>query len=117
MWQEILWQTSSIHVERVCSRSFSGKGEFGEVLLAKVKTSEDEEETAVLVKSLQAKDEQVQSDFRKECEMFAKLSHQNITRLLGVCREAEPYYMILEYTDMVSHSSASMQCWEIALNI
>ncbi|XP_060797480.1 inactive tyrosine-protein kinase 7a isoform X1 [Neoarius graeffei] len=77
-----------------------GKGEFGEVLLAKVKTSEDEEETAVLVKSLQAKDEQVQSDFRKECEMFAKLSHQNITRLLGVCREAEPYYMILEYTDM-----------------
>ncbi|KAF4083268.1 hypothetical protein AMELA_G00138020 [Ameiurus melas] len=77
-----------------------GKGEFGEVLLAKVNTGADEEETAVLVKSLQARDEQVQSDFRRECEMFAKLGHPNITRLLGMCREAEPFYMILEYADM-----------------
>ncbi|MCJ8737770.1 hypothetical protein PDJAM_G00027900 [Pangasius djambal] len=77
-----------------------GKGEFGEVLLAKVKTGTDEEETAVLVKSLQTRDEQVQSDFRRECEMFAKLGHPNITRLLGMCREAEPFYMILEYADM-----------------
>lgn len=78
------------------------------MLLAKVNTGADEEETAVLVKSLQARDEQVQSDFRRECEMFAKLGHPNITRLLGMCREVEPFYMILEYADMVSHSSASM---------
>lgn len=73
------------------------------MFLAKVKSGADEEETAVLVKSLQTRDEQVQSDFRRECEMFAKLGHPNITRLLGMCREAEPYYMILEYADMVSH--------------
>ncbi|KAG9266422.1 inactive tyrosine-protein kinase 7a [Astyanax mexicanus] len=77
-----------------------GKGEFGEVFLAKAKSSEDEEETVVLVKSLQTRDEQLQMDFRRECEMFAKLGHPNITRLLGMCREAEPYYMILEYADM-----------------
>uniref|UniRef100_A0A8C1T3G8 Inactive tyrosine-protein kinase 7 n=1 Tax=Cyprinus carpio TaxID=7962 RepID=A0A8C1T3G8_CYPCA len=34
------------------------------------------------------------------CEMFAKLSHANLARLLGICREVEPHYMILEYTDM-----------------
>uniref|UniRef100_A0A8C1C8P1 Protein tyrosine kinase 7a n=1 Tax=Cyprinus carpio carpio TaxID=630221 RepID=A0A8C1C8P1_CYPCA len=77
-----------------------GKGEFGEVLLAKAKGAEDEEETVVLVKSLQTRDEQMQLDFRRECDMFAKLSHANVARLLGICREVEPHYMIMEYTDM-----------------
>ncbi|XP_062868727.1 inactive tyrosine-protein kinase 7a [Trichomycterus rosablanca] len=76
-----------------------GKGEFGEVLLAKAKMGGDED-TAVLVKSLQTRDEQLQLDFRRECEMFAKLCHPNVTRLLGICRESEPFYMILEYSDM-----------------
>lgn len=78
-----------------------GKGEFGEVLLSKAKGIEErEEETVVLVKSLQTRDEQLQLDFRREAEMFAKLSHSNVVRLLGLCREAEPHYMILEYYDL-----------------
>ncbi|KAF7669069.1 hypothetical protein LDENG_00245330 [Lucifuga dentata] len=78
-----------------------GKGEFGEVLLSKAKGIEEgDEETVVLVKSLQTRDEQLQLDFRREAEMFAKLSHANVVRLLGLCREAEPHYMILEYYDL-----------------
>ncbi|KAL4641328.1 inactive tyrosine-protein kinase 7-like [Arapaima gigas] len=78
-----------------------GRGEFGEVLLAKAKSIEEgEAETAVLVKSLQTRDEQLQLDFRREFEMFGKLSHPNVVRLLGLCREAEPHYMILEYVDL-----------------
>uniref|UniRef100_A0A3P8XXS2 Inactive tyrosine-protein kinase 7 n=1 Tax=Esox lucius TaxID=8010 RepID=A0A3P8XXS2_ESOLU len=78
-----------------------GKGEFGEVLLAKAKGIEEgEEETVVLVKSLQSKDEQLQVDFRHEAEMFSRLSHSNVVRLLGLCREAEPHLMILEYYDL-----------------
>uniref|UniRef100_A0A1A8KU06 Inactive tyrosine-protein kinase 7 n=1 Tax=Nothobranchius kuhntae TaxID=321403 RepID=A0A1A8KU06_NOTKU len=78
-----------------------GKGEFGEVLLSKAKgTDESDTETVVLVKSLQSRDEQLQLDFRREAEMFAKLSHPNVVRLLGLCREAEPHYMILEYYDL-----------------
>lgn len=78
-----------------------GKGEFGEVLLAKARGIEGgEEETVVLVKSLQTRDEQLQLDFRREAEMFAKLSHSNVVRLLGLCREAEPHYTILEYYDL-----------------
>lgn len=78
-----------------------GKGEFGEVLLSKAKGIEDsEEETVVLVKSLQTRDEALQQDFRREAEMFGKLSHPNVVRLLGLCKESEPHYMILEYYDL-----------------
>ncbi|XP_043993455.1 inactive tyrosine-protein kinase 7 isoform X1 [Gambusia affinis] len=78
-----------------------GKGEFGEVLLSKAKGIEESEvEVVVLVKSLQSRDEQLQSNFRREAEMFAKLNHPNVVRLLGLCREAEPHYMILEYYDL-----------------
>ncbi|KAL4612862.1 inactive tyrosine-protein kinase 7-like [Arapaima gigas] len=78
-----------------------GRGEFGDVLLAKAKGMEDKEtETAVLVKSLQTHDEQLQLQFRREADMFGKLNHTNVVRLLGLCREAEPHYMILEYVDL-----------------
>lgn len=32
--------------------------------------------------------------------MFGKLNHANVVRLLGLCREAEPHYMVLEYVDL-----------------
>ncbi|XP_011815783.1 PREDICTED: inactive tyrosine-protein kinase 7 isoform X5 [Colobus angolensis palliatus] len=78
-----------------------GKSEFGEVFLAKAQGLEEGvAETLVLVKSLQSKDEQQQLDFRRELEMFGKLNHTNVVRLLGLCREAEPHYMVLEYVDL-----------------
>lgn len=79
-----------------------GKSEFGEVFLAKAQgVEEGATETLVLVKSLQSRDEQQQLDFRREVEMFGKLNHANVVRLLGLCREAEPHYMVLEYVDLV----------------
>ena len=72
------------------------------MFLAKAKGAEDGEgESLVLVKSLQTRDEQLQLDFRREAEMFGKLNHSNVVRLLGLCREAEPHYMVLEYVDLV----------------
>lgn len=95
--------TDKMHFPRANLQSITtlGKGEFGEVFLAKAKGLEDSEsEVLVLVKSLQTRDEQLQLDFRREAEMFGKLSHPNVGRLLGLCREAEPHYMILEYVDL-----------------
>ena len=42
--------------------------------------------------------------FEREARTLAQLSHPNIVRLLGLCREAEPHYMILEYYDLVTSS-------------
>lgn len=90
------------HRLSLCLSALPGRGEFGEVFLAKAKGAEDGEgEALVLVKSLQTRDEQLQLDFRREAEMFGKLNHANVVRLLGLCREAEPHYMVLEYVDLV----------------
>ncbi|XP_059838620.1 inactive tyrosine-protein kinase 7-like isoform X2 [Hypanus sabinus] len=78
-----------------------GKGEYGEVFLAKAKgIDKGEPETVVLVKSLTTRDEQLQLEFRREFEMFGKMNHSNVVRLLGLCREMEPQYMITEYVDL-----------------
>lgn len=83
----------------------AGRGEFGEVLLAKAQGIDvPGKDAMVLVKALQTRDEQLQMDFRRELDMFSKLNHANVVRLLGQCREAEPHYMILEYMDQVSAS-------------
>lgn len=80
------------------------------MFLAKAKGAEDGEgEALVLVKSLQTRDEQLQLDFRREAEMFGKLNHANVVRLLGLCREAEPHYMVLEYVDLVRALPAGRQ--------
>ncbi|KAM4772451.1 inactive tyrosine-protein kinase 7 [Rhinophrynus dorsalis] len=78
-----------------------GRGVFGEVFLAKAQGLDSVAgEAVVLVKTLQTRDEQLQMDFRREMDMFSKLNHANVVRLLGLCREAEPHYMILEYVDL-----------------
>uniref|UniRef100_A0A8C1ASH9 Inactive tyrosine-protein kinase 7 n=1 Tax=Cyprinus carpio carpio TaxID=630221 RepID=A0A8C1ASH9_CYPCA len=78
-----------------------GRGVFGEVFLAKARVIEEAEpETLVLVKSLESREETHRAEFRRELEMFSKLNHAHVVRLLGVCRETQPHYMILEYVDL-----------------
>ncbi|KAI4885305.1 hypothetical protein NFI96_012264 [Prochilodus magdalenae] len=95
--------TDKLHFPRADLQTITtlGKGEFGDVFLAKARGIEEgEEETVVLVKSLQSRDELSQAEFKRQAEMFSKLSHPNIVRLLGLCRETEPHYTILEYVDL-----------------
>ncbi|XP_029637043.1 inactive tyrosine-protein kinase 7 isoform X1 [Octopus sinensis] len=77
-----------------------GKGLYGDVFLAQARNiRESESESLVVVKSLLNKDEQLFFEFKHEMDMFSRLEHPNITKLLGVCREAEPNFMITEYCD------------------
>lgn len=77
-----------------------GRGEFGDVFLAKARSiCEGEAETVVMVKALHSRDEWAHGDFKREMDMFHKLSHEGIARLLGVCRDVEPFLAIMEYTD------------------
>uniref|UniRef100_A0A672LGZ6 Protein tyrosine kinase 7 (inactive) n=1 Tax=Sinocyclocheilus grahami TaxID=75366 RepID=A0A672LGZ6_SINGR len=99
-----------------------GRGVFGEVFLAKARAIEETEpETLVLVKSLESREETHRSEFRRELEMFSKLNHAHVVRLLGICRETQPHYMILEYVDLVLNTFKcfinSMQQSRLCLNV
>uniref|UniRef100_A0A1I8M490 Tyrosine-protein kinase-like otk n=1 Tax=Musca domestica TaxID=7370 RepID=A0A1I8M490_MUSDO len=54
----------------------------------------------VMVKALnKIKDETACQEFRRQIEMFRTLTHKGVVRLFGLCREKDPHYMVLEYTD------------------
>ncbi|ELT99484.1 hypothetical protein CAPTEDRAFT_108481, partial [Capitella teleta] len=77
-----------------------GKGHYGDVFLAKAHGIKDgEPETLVVVKSLLTRDEAHHFEFRREMDLFSKLNHENIVKLLGVCREMEPQFLITEYCE------------------
>ncbi|KAJ8678842.1 hypothetical protein QAD02_014629 [Eretmocerus hayati] len=81
-----------------------GRGEFGDIFSTKYRPSNSEQnppkESIVMVKVLNnTKDETVLQDFKRHLDFFHKLNHENITKLIGLCRDEEPDYMIIEYTD------------------
>ncbi|CAN7977446.1 unnamed protein product, partial [Ixodes persulcatus] len=79
-----------------------GRGEFGDVFLAKARgIREGDQETVVMVKALHSREEWAHADFKREMDMFHKLNHEGITRVLGVSRDVEPFLVIMEYTDWV----------------
>uniref|UniRef100_A0A0K8U9L3 Tyrosine-protein kinase-like otk n=3 Tax=Bactrocera latifrons TaxID=174628 RepID=A0A0K8U9L3_BACLA len=54
----------------------------------------------VLVKALNKfKDENICQEFKRQIDMFRAISHKGVVRLFGLCREKDPHYMVLEYTD------------------
>lgn len=76
-----------------------GRGEFGEIYSTKYQTDGDKE-SLVMVKSLtNTKDETALQEFKRHLDLLHKLNHENVVKLIGLCREEEPDYMILEYTD------------------
>ena len=80
-----------------------GKGFYGDVFLAKAhQIVTGEMETLVVVKSLLLRDEPSSYEFRREMDMFSKLNHDHVVKLLGVCRDMEPQFLITEYCEWVS---------------
>ncbi|XP_017839237.1 tyrosine-protein kinase-like otk [Drosophila busckii] len=57
-------------------------------------------EQLVLVKALnKVKDEQACQEFRRQLDLLRGISHKGVVRLFGLCRDKDPHYMVLEYTD------------------
>lgn len=80
----------------------AGHGAYGEVSIARAQGIRDgEDATTVLVKALETKDDNLQLNFRGEIDMLNKLNHENIVKLLGICKDGEPQLMITEYLDWV----------------
>ena len=79
-----------------------GNGTYGNVFLAKAsEISEGESSSVVVVQSLASDDEAVKNDFMRIMSMLS-LKHENIAKLLGVCRDEDPMYLISEYPEQVS---------------
>nr|CAH8831298.1 unnamed protein product [Trichobilharzia regenti] len=77
-----------------------GKGEFGDVFLARARhIQEGEAQSLVLVKSLASRDAIHINEFHRQLELFGQSDHDYVTRLLGVCMEQEPFYILLEYCE------------------
>lgn len=77
-----------------------GRGDYGEVYLSKAHGIIDgNTEAVVMVKMLQTKDENFHFEYKREMEMLHKLNHCNVTKLLGLCHDSDPFMMILEYSD------------------
>lgn len=79
-----------------------GQGNFGIVFHAKAQSlEEDGKETEVAVKTLKEEDysSEVVEDFVREAKLMFSFDHPNIVKILGVCLEDMPYYLIFEYMD------------------
>lgn len=54
-----------------------------------------------LIKALnKVKDESVCIEFRRQLDMFRAVSHQNVVKLFGLCRDKDPHYLVFEHSDM-----------------
>ena len=78
-----------------------GKGNFGIVIKAKAKNIiAGEESTIVAIKALkEGSNDQTKKAFFHEAAIMHEFNHQNILKILGVCVEQEPFYMLLEYME------------------
>lgn len=54
----------------------------------------------VMVKVL----EEIKEEFQRQLDILTRVDHEHLVKLVGLCREMQPHYMILEYTDWVSIS-------------
>uniref|UniRef100_A0A182MQB4 Tyrosine-protein kinase receptor n=1 Tax=Anopheles culicifacies TaxID=139723 RepID=A0A182MQB4_9DIPT len=81
----------------MASSSLLGSGAFGEVYEGVVKGVDDEAETRVAIKTLKkgAKLHEKQ-EFLQEAQLMSNFKHKHITRLLGVCLEADALLIIME---------------------
>lgn len=85
-----------------------GEGEFGKVHLAVAHCIlPNEPETKVAVKTLKGgSSKETALEFRNELEIMMMFDHPNIVRLLGVCTQEEPLYLITELMTKASHFNA-----------
>ncbi|XP_049298477.1 protein sevenless isoform X2 [Anopheles funestus] len=81
----------------MASSSLLGSGAFGEVYEGVVKGVDGEAETRVAIKTLKkgAKLHEKQ-EFLQEAQLMSNFKHKHITRLLGVCLEADALLIIME---------------------
>ncbi|EDW60765.2 tyrosine-protein kinase-like otk [Drosophila virilis] len=81
-------------------RSKTSMDDIEEIKEEEQEPAESAADQLVLVKALnKVKDEQACQEFRRQLDLLRAISHKGVVRLFGLCREKDPHYMVLEYTD------------------
>lgn len=75
-----------------------GKSSFGEVLLAKSRT-QDFPDALVVVKSLLSTNHCDSQIFQTEVELFRRVSHENVSKIVAVSTETDPKFFIMQYLE------------------
>jgi len=84
-----------------------GKGVYGDVMLARTRVDDDDDDddcdadALVMVKSLLSRNDAHVAICRREVELFSRVSHDHVTRLVALCCKMEPLYLVTEYCEWV----------------
>ncbi|XP_014362622.2 proto-oncogene tyrosine-protein kinase ROS isoform X1 [Papilio machaon] len=87
------------HVRRdhITLNKFLGSGAFGEVFEGVARLNNGTGDTKVAVKTLRkGATEQEKAEFLKEAALMSNFKHEHILRLLGVCLDNDPHYILME---------------------
>lgn len=92
--------------EYVCYVFIVGKGLYGDVMLARTRIDDVDDddgdgESLVMVKSLLSRNDAHVATCRREVELFSRVSHDHVTRLVTLCCKMEPLYLVTEYCEWV----------------
>ncbi|KAJ0183261.1 hypothetical protein K1T71_001237 [Dendrolimus kikuchii] len=84
--------------EQITLIKFLGSGAFGKVYEGVARqVNGATTDTKVAVKTLRkGATEQEKMEFRREAALMSNFKHEHILRLLGVCRDDDPHYIIME---------------------
>jgi len=100
----------------VCVCVCEGKGVYGDVMLARTRVEDDDDESdcsdagdsgLVMVKSLMSRNDAHVATCRREVELFSRVGHDHVTRLVALCCKMEPLYLVTEYCEWVRSVSPS----------
>lgn len=58
-------------------------------------------DSLVMVKSLLSRNDAHVATCRREVELFSRVSHDHVTRLVALCCKMEPLYLVTEYCEWV----------------
>jgi len=76
-------------------------------MLARTRVDDDDDvddadsDSLVMVKSLLSRNEAHVATCRREVELFSRVSHDHVTRLVALCCKMEPLYLVTEYCEWV----------------
>ena len=92
------WQVPK---ENVTEISTLGHGKMGRVFKATATTDKYPDGVVVSVKQFGTIENLQREEFNLEVEMFLQLNHENVVKLIGVSNLKSPYYMMIEYSELV----------------